>query len=119
MTNKSPDEKPLRTASFVIHATRGVIRDQTVRRKTMFIVILVALLWLFSGLTFLQNALNPREHLLRFAFFWLVCLWLTLTAMLLAIFDLLMVRVEARRARRMLNEKFGAPGQNRQPTNES
>jgi dolichol kinase len=119
VTNNSPEEKPLRTTSFVIHATRGVIRDQTLRRKTMFVLILIALLLLFAGFTFLQNSLKPREHLLWFGFYWLICLWLTLTAMLLALFDLLTVRREARKARRMLNKNFGASGQDREPTNES
>jgi hypothetical protein len=118
VTNNSPEEKPLRTTSFVVHATRGVIRDQTLRRKTMFVLILIALLLLFAGFTFLQSSLNPREHLLWFGFYWLICLWVTLTAMLLALFDLLAVRREARKERRMLNKKFGASGQDREPTNE-
>lgn len=119
MTNNSPEEKPLRTTSFVIHATRGVIRNQPTRRRAMFVLLIIAMLLLFSGLTFLQTTLNPREHLLWFALFWLVCLWLTLTAMLLAVFDLLTVRMEARRARRTLGQEFGGPGQDREPTNES
>ena len=114
MSNNSPEEKPLRTTSFVVHATRGVIRDQTLRRKTMFVLILIALLLLFAGLTFLQGTLNPREHLLWFGFYWLICLWMTLTAMLLALFDLLTVRREARKERQMLNKKFGASGQDRE-----
>jgi protein-S-isoprenylcysteine O-methyltransferase Ste14 len=114
VTNNSPEEKPLRTTSFVVHATRGVIRDQGLRRKTMFVLILIALVLLFAGRTFLQSSLNPREHLLWFGFYWLICLWMTLTAMLLALFDLLTVRREARKERRMLNKKFGASGQDRE-----
>lgn len=114
MTNNSPEDKPLRTTSFVIHATRGVIRDQTLRRKTMFVLILIALLLLISGFTFLQSSLNPREHLLWFGFYWVICLWFTLTAMLLALFDLLTVRREARKERQMLNKKFGGSGQDRE-----
>ena len=106
MTNNSSDEKPLRTVSFVAHATRGVIRNQTTRRKAMFVVLGIALFLLFSGSTFLQSMLSPQEHPTRFILFWFICAWLTLTAILLAVFDLLMVRVEARKAQRTLHEKF-------------
>lgn len=105
VTENSPETKPLRTVSFVVHATRGVIRDQTTRRKTMFAVLVVALVLLFSGSTFLASMLNPQEHPMRFILFWFVCAWLTLTAILLAVFDLLMVRLEARKAQRILREE--------------
>jgi protein-S-isoprenylcysteine O-methyltransferase Ste14 len=97
-----PEEKPLRTTSFFIHATRGVIRDQTTRRKTMFVLLVVALVLLFSGSTLLHSILNPREHLGLFIFYWLVCAWLTLTAMLLAVFDMLVIRAHGRKARQIL-----------------
>ncbi|PYL06681.1 MAG: hypothetical protein DME34_08550 [Verrucomicrobia bacterium] len=106
MTNDSSNGKPLRTISFVIHATRGVVRDQVVRRKTMFALLVVALLLLFSGSTFLQGVINPRAHPFWFVLFWLVCAWLTITAMLLAIFDLLIVRLAGRRAKRQLRERL-------------
>ena len=35
---RPPNEKKLRLASFAIHASRGVIRDQKMRRKTMFAI---------------------------------------------------------------------------------
>ena len=106
MTNDSSNGKPLRTISFVIHATRGVVRDQVVRRKTMFALLVVALLLLFSGSTFLQGVINPRAHPFWFVLFWLVCAWLTITAMLLAIFDLLIVRLAGRRAKRQLRDRL-------------
>jgi hypothetical protein len=102
-------EKHLRAVSFVIHATRGVIRDQKTRRKTMVILLTLALLLLVSGFTFLQPALDPHLHPWRVIVFWLVCIWLTFTSLLLAIFDLLVVRLEARRAERALREKFQTP----------
>ena len=106
MTTNSPAEKPLRTTSFIIHATRGVIRDPNMRRKTMFALVIVALLLLFFGSTVLQSTLNQREHPFWFIFFWLICAWVTVTAMLLAIFDMLMVKLETRRARRQLRENL-------------
>jgi hypothetical protein len=108
MANDPSNEKPLRTLSFAVHATRGVIRDQIIRRKAMFVLLIVAMVLLFSGSTFLQNRLNPREHPICFILFWLVCAWVTVTAMLLAIFDLLMVRLEARRAERQLRENLNS-----------
>src|SRR5205809_6448868 len=104
-----PDEKRLRTTSFIVHATRGVIRDQNTRRKAMLFLLALALLLLISGFTFLQSALNPQEHPWRVILFWIVCIWLTFTALLLALFDLLVVRLQARRAERALREKFEAP----------
>jgi protein-S-isoprenylcysteine O-methyltransferase Ste14 len=90
----------------MIHATRGAVRDQNTRRKAMFGLILAALVLLFSGLTFLASTLNPHEHPRWFILFWIFCLWLTLTAMLLAIFDLLMVRLEGQGAQRRLRENL-------------
>jgi uncharacterized membrane protein len=103
---ENPPEKDLRTLSFVVHATRGVIRDQNTRRKAMLFLLALALLLLISGLTFLQSALNPQEHPWRVILFWIVCIWLTFTAMLLALFDLLILRLQARRAERALSEKL-------------
>jgi len=103
-----PDQKRLRTTSFVVHATRGVIRGQSTRRKAMLLLLALALLLLIAGFTFLQPALNPQEHPWRVILFWIVCIWLTFTAMLLALFDLLVLRLEARRVERALREKLEA-----------
>src|SRR5437016_13049177 len=86
----------LRIVSFAIHSARGVIRDQSTRRWVMFITLLVAMLMLFCGTTFLQPLLSPREHPGWFILFWVTCAWLTLSAFLLALFDLLMVRPQHR-----------------------
>jgi hypothetical protein len=39
-------------------------------------------------------------------FFWATCAWFTLTALLLALFDLLILRVQDRAARKILREKL-------------
>jgi protein-S-isoprenylcysteine O-methyltransferase Ste14 len=106
VSNNSHDKGTMRMASFVIHA----VRDQNRRRKTMFILLVVALAMLFSGSTFFESALNPRERPVWFILFWVACAWLTLTAMLLAILDLLVVKLEARKTGRMLPEKFSQAG---------
>jgi hypothetical protein len=105
------EKKRLRTTSFVIHAARGLIRDQSARRKTMLVLLVSAIALLICGSTFLQTFLNPREHPVRFIFFWGACGWLALTAILLAVFDLLIVKLEARKGERLLREKL-----NRRPT---
>src|SRR6266536_2883420 len=105
---KSPDEKRLRTISFVVHATRGVIRDQNTRRKEMLLILAHELLLLIVVFTFLQPALNPQKHPWRVILFWIVCIWLTFTALLLALFDLLLLRLQARRVERALREKLEA-----------
>ena len=102
----SPNQKDLKSVSFIVHATRGVIRDQRTRRKAMAFLLGVAVLLLISGLTFLQPMLNPHEHPWLVIIFWIVCVWLTFTASLLALFDLLLLRLQARRTRRELRERL-------------
>ncbi len=96
----------LKIVSFAIHSARGVIRDQSTRRWAMFVTLVVAMVMLFLGMTFLQPLLSPREHPGWFIFFWLACAWFTFTALLLALFDLLLLRVRDRAARRILREKL-------------
>ena len=104
------EEKRLQTTSFIVHATRGVLRDQRTRRRAMAFLLALAVLILIAGLTFLQPMLNPHEHPWFVILFWIACVWLTLTAALLAIFDLLLLRLEARRAERSLREKWRSEG---------
>ena len=52
---------------------------------------------LFCGATFLAPVLDPKTRPGWFIFYWLACAWVTVTAVLLAIFDLLLVRAQARR----------------------
>ena len=96
--------KNLRIGSFAAHSARGLIRDHTTRRWAMFVTLLVAMLMVFAGSTFLEPLLGPREHFVWFIFFWLVCAWFTLTALGLALFDLLMVRAQSRATKRELRE---------------
>jgi protein-S-isoprenylcysteine O-methyltransferase Ste14 len=102
----APDEKKLRIASFATHATRGIIRDQSSRRKMMGATLVVAVLLLIAGSTVLQDLLNPREHAVRFILYWLACAWFTVAALLLALFDALMVRAQGRAARKTLGREY-------------
>jgi hypothetical protein len=103
---RPPNKGNLRIASFATHATRGLLRDQTMRRKTMFWTVIVALVMLFSGATFLAPVLDPKTHPGWFIFYWLACAWVTVTVVLLAIFDLLLVRVQARDEKGALARKI-------------
>ena len=104
------EEKELQRVSFIIHAARGVLRDQKTRRKSMVLLLALAVLMLLAGFTVLQSFMNPREHPWFVILFWVACVWLTFTAMLLALFDLLILRLEARRAQRALREKLEGSG---------
>lgn len=91
---------------FTIHATRGLLRDERSRRKTMAISLLVAVVMLVAGLTVLRPWLNPHEHPWRFILFWFACAWDTLLVLLLALLDLLLVRAQTRAARKAFSEEF-------------
>ena len=60
----------------------------------MFVVVIVALVMLFLGSTFLAPVLDPKVRPGWFIFYWAVCAWVTVTAVLLAVFDLLLVRAQ-------------------------
>lgn len=105
--NELPEQKELEPVSFIAHATRGVVRDQRTRRKTMVALLALAVLMLIAGFTVFQSALNPHDHPWLVILFWIACVWLTFTALLLALFDLIVIRLEARRAQRALRERLG------------
>jgi hypothetical protein len=85
---------------LILQLTRSFVRDVRMRRTLMFYLALGAMLTLFAGAVLLDATL--RAHPFIFLGYWAVCGWLTLAAMLLAIFDLLAVRAAAREARRKL-----------------
>lgn len=101
-----PPEKRLRVAPFAVHATRGLLRDQQARRKTMAITLVIAVILTIAGLTVLRPWLDPQEHPWRFILYWLACAWEIVLVLLLALFDLLMVRAQTRAAKRLLQEQF-------------
>jgi hypothetical protein len=90
---------------FIIQVTQGLVRDERTRRTTMAVLIFVAVVMVVAGLTSLRSWLEPKEHTGRFILFWFACAWVTLTASLLALLDLLMVRAKARQARKALREE--------------
>ena len=105
-----PPEKRLEVAPFAVHATRGVLRDPSARRKTMALLLAGALVLIALGLFGTKTWLEPHEHPVRFILFWFACGWITLTALLLALLDLLLLRAQARRNRRAMREGLEKPG---------
>ena len=90
-----PPRRPSRRPKFLLgQVTLGLIRDRSQRRGVMFFLVLGALFQIFVGSIFLEGFLSERP--LLFLAYWFVCFWLTLSAMLLALYDLLQVRASSR-----------------------
>lgn len=94
----------MNTLRLIVQIARGLIRDQHARRTVMFYSVLAALAWLFAGATVLAGWL--RAHPLLFVLYWAACAWITLLSVLIAIFDLLVVRARMRREQRRLEAEY-------------
>ena len=96
--------EPAGVLKFILQITIGIVRDQNMRRNVMFFVVLAAIVMLFLGATFLNSFLTARPF--YFLGYWGLCAWLTVLAMLMAIYDLLVVRARARLLERELRAKI-------------
>lgn len=94
----------MKTVQLIVQISRGLIREQRARRMVMFYSVLAALLLLFAGATFLYDWLRARP--LLFLIYWAACTWITILAVLLACFDMLVVRARARSERRRLEAEY-------------
>ncbi len=83
---------------------RMLIVNQHLRRQTMFYTVLAAMLMAFVGDVILSRWLY--EKLARFVAWWLICGCLTVLAALLAMYDLLLLRLQHRLVRRELRERL-------------
>lgn len=99
-----PKKNPLWMVPFSITAARGLIRERRSRRATMSVALLSALGLLVIGATVLHGLLV--EHPIWFLLYWFACAWLTMLALLLALFDMLMVRRESRQLRERVRREF-------------
>ena len=104
--NEDPPKQRLSILSFATHATRGLLRDPKVRRKVMFTVLAGAVVMIVAGSTVLPYFLDHREHPVLFVLYWVACGWQTLTALLLALFDMLMIRAEARSVQKNMRDEL-------------
>jgi hypothetical protein len=93
---------------FIIQVSKGLIRSHQTRRHLMFYSVLLALVMVFAGSTFLGP--DRHEHPLIFLGYWGVCSWITLLTVLLALYDMVKVRAEAQRAQRLLQQEYRKKG---------
>lgn len=98
----------------ILLLTKGIIRDQVLRRKLMFWIMLTALGMLFGGSVWLTDQWARQNPWLAIGF-WAVCAWLTITAMLLALMDILLLRAMHRAARRAIEKELAENHAKREP----
>ena len=87
----------------IILLTKGILRDTRLRRNLMLWVMLVAMVMLFLGWVLIPNEWAHRHYVMYFAY-WAVCLWLTIAGMLLAVFDMLIIRAAGQAMRRRIEQ---------------
>ena len=87
--------------------SKAIIRDPVLRRKSMFWIIGIAVLMLFLGQLLLSDDWR-QKHPMLYLCYWFGCAWLTLTGVLLAVLDILVIRAAARTTRRRLEKELAA-----------
>ncbi len=99
----------MRRRPILIQIALGIVRAPRTRRSAMFFLLLGALALLFLGATWLDRFL--AAHPLAFLAHWSACACLTLSAALLALYDMLAIQAAARETRRQLRRRvLGADG---------
>lgn len=104
-----PSTEPRRTVGPIralLLYTRAIIVDQHLRHAAMFYAVLVPMLMVFVGYEFLWGWMDPHEHFYRFAVYWMICGALAILAALLAVYELLILHLQNRLARRALRAKL-------------
>lgn len=87
----------------ILLLTKGLLRDTRLRRNVMLWIMAAALVMLFLG-SWLMPDDWARKHFAIFFLYWAACGWLTLTGVLLAVFDMLVIRAAAKAMRRRIEE---------------
>ena len=90
---------------LVILFSKGILRDQRTRRIAMLWLMGIAVVMLFLGSWLLSDGW-ARAHPWLYFLYWAACGWLTLTGVLLALLDILLIRAAARATRRHLEQQF-------------
>ena len=83
--------------------TKGLLRDTRLRRNVMLWLMVAALVMVFFGVWLISDEWR-RKHVGLFFLYWAMCAWLTLTGVLLAVFDMLVIRAAAKAMRRRIEE---------------
>jgi uncharacterized membrane protein YbhN (UPF0104 family) len=94
----------LNNREFIIQVCKGLIRHHRARRTLMFYSVLISIILVFSGATFLWPLL--RDHPVLFLGYWAACVGMTFLAVLLALYDMAKVRQEARLERLRLRAEY-------------
>lgn len=102
------NEPSLRVAPLSAQIARGLIRDRAMRRRLMTGALLVATVLIVGGLI-AERVADRHEHWFLFLVYWIACGWITITALLLALMDMLVIRREARAARGTLERGISQP----------
>jgi hypothetical protein len=90
--------------AVAIAMARSIAGSQAARRRALFRMTIGACTALFLGATLFAAYLE--QHAWLFIFYWLGVAWLTLTIVLVAVYDVLAVLAEGRRARRELERRL-------------
>ena len=75
----------------------------TVRHDVSPFKISISMLMLFLGSWLIPDAW-ARKHVWLYFFYWAVCTWLTIAGLLLAVFDILIIRAAARAMQRRIEQ---------------
>jgi type III secretory pathway component EscV len=101
------DESPKKSSGtkrgfgLIYAISHGLVRNQESRRKAMNWSIMVSAVMVFVGATFLSGYLQSRPAV--FIGFWLACAWFMLLAVLLAVFDILVLQAKSRASRKAMH----------------
>jgi len=99
--------------SFILLISKGILRDRNMRRRALFGIVLSVLFLLGLGFLVLDEWLCT--HPVLFLLYWGACLWLTVTSLLLAFYDLLLVRRDAREERNRIKSQILGNDKDPQP----
>jgi len=87
----------------IILLTKGILRNTQLRRNLMMWIMLAAMLMLFLGAWLIPDAW-ARKHFWLYFLYWAICTWLTIAGLLLAVFDILIIRAAARAMQRRIEQ---------------
>jgi hypothetical protein len=100
----APAERGPAVLLWIRRLARLLVIQQSLRRSVMFYLLAGALACVLVGGILFPDWLRHRP--LIFLAFWLSCAVMTLVAVVLACFDLILVRLAARVAQRVLREQY-------------
>lgn len=100
----TPPKKSNNPLVMAIATSLVLLRTRRYRRNLLFGLTLFTLLVVFGGAFSLAAWLNDRPML--FASYWLACFLLVIVLLVLALYDLMMVRREHRREMRRLDQRL-------------